>query len=91
MGSDLDAHVEQPACADPIWSPTIPKELMDRTFAVMRRRNVYGVTGGPQTAEWAQALPGRINYQSRDQLGAGRTVAGGGAVRPQEQPLSRIW
>ena len=34
---------KKPPCAKPIWSPTTARELMDRTFAVMKRRNVYGV------------------------------------------------
>ena len=49
------AHFKKPPCAEPIWSPTTARELMDRTFAVMKRRNVYGVTSGSLTAQWKEA------------------------------------
>ena len=40
-------HFKKPPCAQPIWSPTTDLELMNRTFAVMQRRNVFG--DGTQT------------------------------------------
>ena len=51
---------KKPPCETPIWSPATARELMERTFAVMKRRNVYGVTSGSQTEEWHKALPERI-------------------------------
>jgi uncharacterized protein len=66
----FDEHLKKPPCADPIWSPTIQQELMDRTFAVMRRRNVYGLISGPRTEQWAKALPDRILPSLEFRLGA---------------------
>jgi predicted TIM-barrel fold metal-dependent hydrolase len=51
---------KHPPCAKPIWSPTVDRELMERTFVVMKRRNVYGVASGSLTEQWRQALPDRI-------------------------------
>ena len=51
---------KKPPCEKPVWSPTTASELMERTFAVMKRRNVYGVTSGSRTQEWQKALPERI-------------------------------
>ena len=51
---------KHPPCAKPIWSPTVDRELMERTFVVMKRRNVYGVASGSLTEQWQQALPDRI-------------------------------
>lgn len=53
---------KNPSCEDPVWSPTTDEELMRRTLAVMERRNVIGVTSGPQAlvARWRAAAPDRI-------------------------------
>ena len=66
----LLARLKKPQCANPIWSPASQRELMDRTFAVMKRRNVYGVTSGSQTNEWKEALPDRIISSLAFDLGA---------------------
>jgi predicted TIM-barrel fold metal-dependent hydrolase len=51
-----------PPCDDPVWSPATDRELMERTIAVMERRNVYGVLSGrpERVAEWRAAAPGRF-------------------------------
>jgi predicted TIM-barrel fold metal-dependent hydrolase len=51
---------KKPPCANPIWSPKTAVELMERTYAVMKRRNVYGVTSGSLTDRWKAAFPDRI-------------------------------
>jgi uncharacterized protein len=51
---------KQPTCADPIWSGATDEEIMERTLAIMRRRNVIGVTSGPQIERWRSAAPERI-------------------------------
>ena len=66
---------KKPPCAQPIWSPTTARELLDRTIAVMRRRNVYGVTSGSQTAQWQQAFPDRIIPSLEFELGAPKTLS----------------
>jgi predicted TIM-barrel fold metal-dependent hydrolase len=54
------ARLKNPPCAAPLRSPTTDRALMDRTFAVMTRRNVYGVASGSLTEQWHQASPDRI-------------------------------
>jgi hypothetical protein len=41
------AKFKNPACADPIWSPATDDEVMNRTLAIMERRNIVGVLSGP--------------------------------------------
>jgi predicted TIM-barrel fold metal-dependent hydrolase len=61
---------KKPPCAKPIWSPETSREVMDRTMAVMKRRNVYGVTSGPLTDAWKKASPERILASLEFELGA---------------------
>jgi predicted TIM-barrel fold metal-dependent hydrolase len=51
---------KKPPCASPIWSPETDDALMNRSLAVMRRLNVYGVASGPLTEQWQRAAPDRI-------------------------------
>lgn len=53
---------KQPPCKDPVWSSTTDAEVMQRTLAVMERRNVYGVVSGRArlVAAWQQAAPQRV-------------------------------
>jgi predicted TIM-barrel fold metal-dependent hydrolase len=60
---------KQPSCADPVWSPRTDEEVMERTLAVMERRNVYGVTSGPLTERWHARAPARIIPSLYFQLG----------------------
>ena len=68
-------HFKKPVCAKPIWSPTTARELMDRTFAVMKRLNVYGVTSGSLTDQWKQASPERIIPSLAFELGAPKALS----------------
>jgi len=43
-----------------LWSPASDQEVMERTVAVMNRRNVYAVTSGPLVERYAQAARGRV-------------------------------
>ncbi|NNF38334.1 MAG: amidohydrolase [Gemmatimonadetes bacterium] len=54
--------VKNPPCDDPIWSPETDEELLERTLAVMRRRNVRGVASGtPEwVARWRERAPDRF-------------------------------
>jgi predicted TIM-barrel fold metal-dependent hydrolase len=54
------AWMKKPPCANPIWSPTGDRDLMARTLAVMKRRNVFGVTSGPLVLDYQRAAPDRI-------------------------------
>jgi hypothetical protein len=42
------------------WSPTTDDEVREKTLAIMKRRNVYGVTNGSLIERWVQAAPDRI-------------------------------
>jgi uncharacterized protein len=52
--------MKHPPCANPITSPMTDREMMDRTFQIMKRRNVIGVFSGPMTKPWQQAFPDRV-------------------------------
>jgi uncharacterized protein len=65
-------HFKKPPCRAPIWSPATARELMERTFAVMKRRNVYGVASGSLTRQWKDALPDRIIASLEFELGTAR-------------------
>ena len=54
--------LKNPACDDPVWSPTTDDELRDRTIEVMERRNVVGILSGTpdRVAEWRERAPGRF-------------------------------
>ncbi len=53
---------KNPACDDPVWSPTTDAEVRDRTIRVMERRNVVGILSGTpeRVAEWREKAPGRF-------------------------------
>jgi uncharacterized protein len=52
--------MKKPPCASPIWSPMTDREVMDRSLAVMKRRNVFGVVSGVRLDDWRRAAPDRI-------------------------------
>ena len=51
------AWLKKPPCANPIWSPMTDREVMERSLAVMKRRNVFGVVSGVLLDDWQQAAP----------------------------------
>jgi len=52
----------EPACPDPVWSPTTDGEVMRQTIEAMDRLNVVGVLSGTpeRVAEWRRARPARF-------------------------------
>jgi predicted TIM-barrel fold metal-dependent hydrolase len=54
------AWLKGPPCSNPIWSPMTDREVMDRSLAVMKRRNVIGVVSGVHVDEWRKAAPDRV-------------------------------
>ncbi len=55
--------IKNPPCEDPVWSPRTEGELLDRTLAVMERRNVYGVLSADdpeRLARWVAPAPARF-------------------------------
>lgn len=57
---EKDPKSVDPDCDDPIWSPTSSEEIMEKTFEIMERRNVIGVTSGPLIKQYYSANPERI-------------------------------
>lgn len=55
-------QLKEPACDDPVWSPMSDEELLQRSLASMKARNVYGVLSGtPEKVDtWTAAAPGRF-------------------------------
>ncbi len=53
---------KEPACDDPVWSPTSDEELLRRSLAEIEKHNIYGVLSGPRhhVDHWAEAAPGRF-------------------------------
>lgn len=53
---------KHPTCADPVWSPETDEALMQRTLAVMERRNIIGVVSGTSAhvSAWRAAAPDRV-------------------------------
>src|SRR5262245_32207287 len=49
------AWLKKPPCSNPIWSPMTDREVIDRSLAVMKRRNVFGVVSGAHLDEWLKA------------------------------------
>ncbi len=49
-----------PDCNNPIWSSKSGEEIMFKTFEIMERRNVIGVTSGPLTKKYQEIKPDRI-------------------------------
>ena len=47
-------------CKYPIVSPTTDDEVMNRTLAIFKKRNIIGVTNGRLTQKWQSAAPDRI-------------------------------
>ena len=52
--------LKQPPCDHPLRSPMTDSELMERTLAIMRRRNIVGVTSGPLVEQWRKEGGDRI-------------------------------
>ena len=65
------AWQKQPPCANPVWSPSTDRELMQETIDVMNRLNVYGVLSGEpdRVRQWSAAAPGRFFAGLGFQLG----------------------
>lgn len=55
-------YLKNPPCDDPVWSPTTDEELMERTLAVLERRNIFAVISGDpeRVATWRAAAPSRL-------------------------------
>jgi len=47
-------------CDHPIRSPLTDSELMERTLAILKRRNILAVTSGSLTEQWHKVAPDRI-------------------------------
>jgi predicted TIM-barrel fold metal-dependent hydrolase len=54
------ALLKNAPCGHPLRSPATDLELMERTLAIMKQRNIYGVASGPMVKEWQKAAGDRI-------------------------------
>jgi predicted TIM-barrel fold metal-dependent hydrolase len=65
------ARLKKPPCATPAWSPMTDVELRDQSLAVLNRRNVIAIAGGPpeRVVQWRQQAPERIIPAVALQLG----------------------
>ncbi len=55
--------MKNPPCDDPVWSPETDEELMQQTFEVMEKYNIYSVTSGDDlelVQHWQNLKPDRI-------------------------------
>ena len=61
-GAVFMGMMKNPACDDPVWSPTTDEEVMTQTIDVMERRNMIGMLSGTpeRVATWMEAAPGRF-------------------------------
>jgi predicted TIM-barrel fold metal-dependent hydrolase len=73
-GATFMAMMKQPACDDPVWSPTTDEALMQETIEVMDRRNILGVLSGTpdRVATWRDASPDRFFPGLLFRLGPGQ-------------------
>ena len=53
---------EHPGCDNPLVSPMTHEELMDRSIAILKKRNIIGMTSGPLplVKRWREAAPEHI-------------------------------
>ncbi len=54
------ALLKNAPCGHPLRSPATDRELMRKTLAIMKRRNIYGVASGAMVKEWQRAAGDRI-------------------------------
>lgn len=52
--------MKNPGCIHPLRSPMTDREVMEQTLAIMKRRNVVGVTSGSLVDEWRKEGGDRI-------------------------------
>jgi predicted TIM-barrel fold metal-dependent hydrolase len=57
-GDTLLANTKR--CKHPLVSETTDQKVMDKTLAILKQRNIYGVTSGRLTEDWYKADPKRI-------------------------------
>jgi predicted TIM-barrel fold metal-dependent hydrolase len=70
-GDQFLGRAKKPSCPNPIWSPTTDDEVMGRTIAIAKQRNIVGVLSGPaeRVAAWMRTDPRRFIPALSLQLG----------------------
>ena len=53
-------YAKKPPCRNAIWGPVTDAEVMTRTLAILKRRNITAVTSGPLLDAWRKAGGARI-------------------------------
>jgi uncharacterized protein len=59
-GDTFLAFMKNVPCDHPLRSPTSDHELMERTLAIMKRRNIFAVTSGSLVDQWRKGGGDRI-------------------------------
>jgi uncharacterized protein len=59
-GATFLSTLKSPPCDHPIRSPLTDRELMDRTLAILKHRNIYAVTSGPLVEQWQKEGGDRV-------------------------------
>ncbi len=54
------SQLKNAPCDNPLRSPMTDRELMERTLAILKRRNIFGVTSGPLVEQWQKEGGDRI-------------------------------
>ena len=54
------SFLKNPPCDNPLRSPMTDRELMERTLAILKRRNIFGVASGPLVEQWHKEAGDRI-------------------------------
>ena len=80
FGAAFMGMLKNPTCPDPVWSPTTDDGVMNATFEVLRRRNIFGVFSGSDAAvevgmarvlRWRAVAPDRVIPALGFRLGKG--------------------
>ncbi len=59
-GPQFLAWLKQTDCKTPVVSPVTDDELMNRTIAIMKKNNMYGVISGSETEKWMKSASDRL-------------------------------
>lgn len=84
----MDAFIgsmKEPACSQPIWSPTTDEELVAETVSELERLNVFAILSGPPelVRTWRAAAPDRfISALDTEESGSEGPVSLPANVRP---------
>ena len=56
----FNEYLKNPDCVNAIWGPVTDKEVMEKTFAILKKHNIYGITSGALIDEYMAQGENRI-------------------------------